>query len=120
MRFVPLLCLLACSVPNAEGPRVQRLPADTFLSALAAEPDAYLVDCRTPSEQAAGMLPGAVSMDFRAPGFRDAAERMDPSRPIYVYCAAGGRSARAAQVFDSLGFSKVVDLAGGYRGLKGD
>jgi phage shock protein E len=32
-----------------------------------------------------------------------------------IYCAAGGRSAKAAALMQSLGFKKVYELKGGYR-----
>ena len=40
-------------------------------------------------------------------------DTIDKDRKVYVYCQAGVRSAKAAQVLDSLGF-QVIDLTGGY------
>ena len=37
---------------------------------------------------------------------------MDKSQPVYLYCFGGGRSRRASQLLDSLGFSKIYDYSG--------
>ena len=94
------------------------LPGPAFLAAYENSEGAYLIDVRTPREQAGGMLDGALAMDFLAEGFRQNAAALDRSRPVFVYCAKGGRSAGAAEVFEELGWGRVVDLEGGYGGLE--
>lgn len=96
---------------------VELLPGPAFLAAYAKTEGAYLVDCRTPSEQSGGMLDGAVAMDYRAEGFRESVNQLERDRPVFVYCASGGRSGRAAELMTELGFERIVDLEGGYRGL---
>jgi rhodanese-related sulfurtransferase len=76
-----------------------------------------LVDVRTPEEFAAGHLDHAVNMNWYDPDFMYQFNAVDKQRTIYVYCKKGGRSAKAAEVLDSLGF-KVVDLTGGYEAIK--
>ncbi|MCB0374541.1 MAG: rhodanese-like domain-containing protein, partial [Sinomicrobium sp.] len=34
--------------------------------------------------------------------------------PVYVYCRSGRRSARAQQVLKGLGYTRVVNLEGGF------
>jgi phage shock protein E len=41
----------------------------------------------------------------------------DRSKPIVVYCAAGGRATRAKTALEAACFAKVVN-GGGYRDLK--
>ena len=98
----------------AESPAL--LPPAEFLAAYEAEPagEALLVDCRTPGEFAGGSLPGAVNVDFRSPRFRESAQALPGGQAVYVFCQAGGRSARAAEVFRELGYRRVVDMEGGY------
>ena len=119
-----VLSLLSCgqqdvgtSAAVQDGAVVSVLPGPEFLAAHAAADGAYLVDVRTPGEQARGMLDGAIAMDYNAEGFRQNAAALDRERPVFVYCAKGGRSAGAAEVFEELGFARVVDLEGGYSGL---
>ncbi|MEM9144054.1 MAG: rhodanese-like domain-containing protein [Bacteroidota bacterium] len=73
-----------------------------------------LVDVRTPVEFAAGHLEGAVNVDWLDPGFAHKFDTVAKGTTVYLYCQKGGRSARATRFLDSLGYSKVVDLSGGY------
>ena len=119
-----VLSVLACGQRDPESPSavehaavVSVLPGPEFLAAYAAAEEAYLIDVRSPGEQVGGMLEGATAMDYKAEGFRQNAAALDRERAVFVYCAKGGRSAGAAEVFEELGFARVVDLEGGYTGL---
>lgn len=79
-----------------------------------------LVDVRTPMEFNAGHLDNAVNINFLEKGFVSAFDSIAKNRTIFVYCKKGGRSAKAAQLLDSLGYKKVVDLLGGYDALVGE
>lgn len=72
-----------------------------------------LLDVRTPQEYGSGHIDKAINIDWLGEGFEEKAQGLDKTRPVYVYCKMGGRSAQAARVLDSLGF-EVVDLKGGY------
>lgn len=72
-----------------------------------------LVDVRTPEEFSEGHLEGAVNVDVLRGDFVRAFDTVPKNKPLYLYCKMGGRSARAARMLDSLGFS-VTDLSGGY------
>ena len=41
-------------------------------------------------------------------------KQLDKNQPIIVYCAAGGRSAKASQMLKKNGFKVIYDLSGGY------
>lgn len=90
-----------------------RLSASAFADTLRARDDEQLIDVRTPAEYAAGHLPGATMIDFRDEDFREKMTRLDPHRPVMVYCAAGGRSTAAAALLEKLGHSEVYELKGG-------
>jgi rhodanese-related sulfurtransferase len=77
------------------------------------------VDLRDASEQARGMIPGAVASSRGLMEFH-----IDPDSPAHnpafnqdktyiFYCASGGRSALAAKVAMDMGLSPVVNLTGG-------
>ncbi len=80
---------------------------------LLAERPGQLVDVRTPGEWAGGVIPGSAQIDFQAADFQDRITALDKERPVYVYCAAGGRSRKAMEQMDAMGFKEVYDLAGG-------
>ncbi|MBC6999719.1 MULTISPECIES: rhodanese-like domain-containing protein [Bacteroidota] len=73
-----------------------------------------LLDVRTPQEFGEGHLEGAVNMDWFDESFQKQAETLDKSKPILIYCKMGGRSAKATQKLQSMGFDNVVNLSGGY------
>ena len=76
-----------------------------------------LVDVRTPEEFENGHLKSAVNINWFDENFARHFDSIAKDRAIYVYCRSGGRSAKAAQRLDSMGYKKVVDLLGGYSAL---
>lgn len=44
--------------------------------------------------------------------------QFDPTRPTILYCAAGSRSALAAEALQGLGYSDVAHLDGGIQAWK--
>ena len=73
-----------------------------------------LLDVRTPQEYSAGHLNGAVNMDWLSGNFDSMVKPLDKNETIYVYCKLGGRSAKAQARLKELGFTKVINLEGGY------
>ena len=82
-----------------------------------AQPDAVLLDVRTPAEFSAGHLAGAQHLDYRSPEFARQLASLDPKKTYVLYCASGNRSGKAAVLMQEKGFQKVVN-AGGYAALK--
>lgn len=83
--------------------------------------DLLLVDVREPGERAQhGAIPGAVHaprgmLEFYAdPTSPYHRPEFDPARRTIVYCAAGSRSALAADALQQLGYSNVAHLDGGF------
>ena len=91
----------------------ERLSSKEFRKKFANSGDALLLDVRTPEEIAKGYLKGAVFMDFYDSTFKDQVGTIDKERPVFVYCAIGGRSWDAAKIMHEMGFKKVYDLKGG-------
>ncbi|MET4109047.1 rhodanese-like domain-containing protein [Hymenobacter sp. UYP22] len=86
-------------------------PAD--FSAAVRQPGIVLLDVRRPDEFAGGHLPGAVNLDVTAPDFARRVAALDKTRPTYVYCRSGARSATAAAQLTGAGFTTVANLLGG-------
>lgn len=90
------------------------------LEAYRKNPEALLVDVRNPSEFDGGHIPGSVNFAMSRI-LKEAEEAFpDKSRPMYVYCQSGARSARAGKLLDLLGYESVTDLGGiaSYNGPK--
>jgi rhodanese-related sulfurtransferase len=72
-----------------------------------------LVDIRTPEEYAAGHIPGASNIDFYDADFAEQFAAYNRSEPLAIYCRSGGRSGQAFGILEGMGFTNIVDLAGG-------
>lgn len=73
---------------------------------------AAVVDVRTAGEFAGGHVAGARHADLLGGDFRERVDALDRSEPVYVYCASGLRSGRAARVLEGMGFERVVNAGG--------
>ena len=110
--FFSLLCiglLFACTSSNGQN----NLEAVTFSKELAQKEHPQLLDVRTPEEFAGGHLAGAINVDINRPDFLDAVAMLDKTKPVYVYCLAGGRSSTAAGRLTKQGYATVYNLKGG-------
>jgi thioredoxin len=116
LRLAAVLVLFtpSLSARSSEPGPPARLDPERF-KALAAEKQGLLLDVRTAGEVARGHLAGTSVIDSVDPKFTQKLKRLPRGRPIFVYCASGGRSAVAARALGELGFPEVYDLAGGMR-----
>jgi rhodanese-related sulfurtransferase len=100
--------------------RVQNLTPEQVAAELASGA-VTLVDIREPDERQTGTLPGAVHaprglLEFYAdPTSPYHRTEFDPSRRTILYCAAGARSALAADTLQQLGYTNVAHLEGGFK-----
>jgi rhodanese-related sulfurtransferase len=114
--FSVLLFCLSCANPSSAQ---QKINADELAQVLKNEPGVQLVDLRTPGELAqTGKIAGAMVINFNSPDFQNQVEKLDKEKAVIVYCAAGGRSPRAAAQMTKMGFKKIYDYAGGMNDWK--
>lgn len=80
---------------------------------LIANPVVQLLDVRTQEEYDEGHISDALLVDVNESDFTEKClAQLDASRPVAVYCRSGRRSARAASLLASKGYT-VTNLAGG-------
>ena len=109
------LFLLACAPSNAQqSGEFLILAKQEYQSRLSQESEPQLIDVRTPAEFQAGAIAGAVNLNLLDGTFESSIEQLDPTKTVFVYCAKGGRSGKAATLLKSKGFKSVVDLKDGY------
>jgi len=78
-----------------------------------------LLDVRTPQEYQQGYIDDAVLVNFFDSDFvTKVSTRFDKNKPLYIYCAVGGRSNKAARKLIFEGFESVYDLKGGFNKWK--
>lgn len=75
--------------------------------------NAQLLDVRTPSETAQGIIPGATKINLHDADFEQRLQELDKSRPVFVYCRSGARSGNAMSLMHKAGFKEVYNLSGG-------
>lgn len=114
------LVILGCSPADkkqttTEASEIVSLDAQGFKESLEANPDAVILDVRTPPEVAEGIIPGAINIDYNAPDFSEKISALDKSKPYYVYCMGGGRGSKALDKMKADGFVNVINLEGGYK-----
>ena len=77
-----------------------------------------VVDVRELDEWTEGRIPGAIHIPRGNLESRIEQAAPDRAQPLFLYCAAGNRSAFAAKSLEELGYENVVSLAGGYTDWK--
>ena len=91
---------------------IDRLSPAVAAGRLAGEHGPVLVDVRSPAEQAAGSIAGALALPLsRLPAHLS---RIPTDRPLIVFCAGGYRSSIAASLLQKHGRGDVSELAGGF------
>ena len=113
-----LFCLFSCVDSNDFDPN--KIPVNVLdvenhqMLKLLQDNPGVLLDIRTPEEVSKGFLKNASFINFYDENFLQKASWVKKNQPIYVYCHAGGRSSKAAEMLIELGFREVYNLVGGY------
>ncbi len=118
MRYTLPLLLLLFTTQCAPSQSTVNLDVNRFEKQLQDNTNKIILDVRTPEEFANGYIPGAILIDYYSSDFRQQIQKLDKTRPVYVYCAAGSRSSSAAKILSSLGFKQVYNLEGGFNAWK--
>ncbi|MFN3917508.1 MAG: rhodanese-like domain-containing protein [Flavobacteriales bacterium] len=77
------------------------------------KPKAQILDVRSAEEFRTGYIAGAVNINVMESGFEQTIAKLDKNKPVLVYCAAGGRSAKAMSILYKNGFTEVYNMNGG-------
>ncbi|MFZ9220048.1 MAG: rhodanese-like domain-containing protein [Sediminibacterium sp.] len=118
--FAMALFVVACAQNNVNtqnGQQPQTISAAQFKSAIE-KPGVQILDVRTAGEFQSGHIQNALQANWNdAKEFQDRTQHLDKSKPVYVYCQAGGRSAAAQSFLTEKGYT-VVNLEGGMSNWK--
>lgn len=106
-----LTVILSCKPQNTE---VNNITIDNLQVVLQNEENVQLLDVRTPEEWAGGVIETPIKIDVTGNDFEGKAlEKLDKTKPVYLYCRSGGRSLKASGLLAQKGF-KVYNVLGGY------
>ena len=103
------LSLLACTTQEGK----KDLSASEFQSEIKSAEAGQILDVRTVDEYNKGHIEGAVLANISSNLFLEVTNKLDKSKPVYVYCLSGGRSGEAANQLQQMGFKSVINLSGG-------
>lgn len=104
------LCI--CSYISSKAQTTNLSPQE-FIAKVKTTKDAQLLDVRTPQEWEAGKIASSNCINFNDAAFKQQIEKLDKNKPVFVYCAAGGRSSKAAPILQQAGFKYIYNLTGG-------
>src|SRR5438552_1574025 len=103
--FILLITFLSFgAITNAQTKEtvVRDLSAEKFQKAIANDKAGVIIDLRTDDEiNGKGKIKGAVQIDFLAKDAEKQIDKLDKNKTYYIYCAAGGRSADAAEYMEN-------------------
>ena len=97
---------------------VDQLEAESYFEKLSKTEHSYIMDIRTPLEYNKGHIEGAINISYIGFSFSNRVRELDKNKTIFIYCQTAHRSPFAAKKLKSLGFTKIIDLKGGYKTLK--
>ena len=127
MKFILLSAILfsittfSYSQSEKETPKIttqqaERVSKEQFQKILENYQDIQIIDVRTAAEFSGGAIANAVNIDYMADNFEVKIKALDKNKVTLIYCQAGGRSAKALQLFKKAGFKRTAELQGGYSG----
>ena len=104
------IVLAGCS---SDGATLETVAPDDAAAIIADNPEAIILDIRTPEEFADGIIAGAVNIDFYESDFAANLDALDKDASYVVYCRSDNRSGQAMDTFADLGFQAVSEIDGG-------
>jgi rhodanese-related sulfurtransferase len=111
--FYLILSFAILSCNGQPSKKIESVTPEVFAEKIKEIPNAQILDVRTPEEFASEHIDKATNSNWLGNDFVANAEKLDKSKPVFVYCKSGGRSAKAAVKLAELGFKTIYELQGG-------
>jgi rhodanese-related sulfurtransferase len=105
-------------IVNDAKSRVKQTDIEGYKAMLAGDAKPLLVDVREDQEYAAGHAVGAVHIGKGVIERDIEAKVPDRDTPMVLYCGGGFRSALAADALQTMGYTNVISLDGGWRAIQ--
>lgn len=91
----------------------ENISVSEFKEKVASTPNAVILDVRTEGELIEGEIPNHIMINLMSPDFLEKIQELNKEKTYFLYCRSGGRSERACQMMEGLGFEKLYNLMGG-------
>lgn len=107
-----ILCISCKGQEKANGTQV--IDIQTLKTEVIGK-DVQLVDVRSEKEYNQGHIDDAININIaNKDNFKKEIQKLDRTKPVYIYCHSGGRSHRASKIMKELGFTSIYDFSGGW------
>ena len=93
--------------------KVETISALVFSEKIKTTTNPQIIDVRTPEEFASDHIDNAININWNNENFTKNFTNYNKSKPIFIYCLSGGRSKKAADKLEELGFKNIYNLEGG-------
>ena len=111
--FFLILSFAILSCNGQPTKKIESVAPEVFAEKIKATSNAQILDVRTPEEFASEHIDKATNINWLGDDFVTNVENLDKSKPVFVYCKSGGRSAKASAKLAELGFKTIYELQGG-------
>ena len=106
--------LTGCNTKDREKETSSSLEVAEFAEMINDPSEKVILDVRTPEEFNEGHIRYAKLINFYDEDFKQQIGQLDKQVPVYVYCASGVRSDKAATLLREEGFREVYVLKKGF------
>lgn len=117
MKFPKILLLIVSvvliSCNDKKDNSFKEIAPKDFAEKIKSTENPQILDVRTPEEFESEHIDNAVNVNWNGQDFAANVASYDKSKPVFVYCLSGGRSKKAAEKLNELGFTNVYELEGG-------
>lgn len=104
---------VGCQGQTEKSDAIKTLAPKEFAAKYQATKDAQLIDVRTPKEFEDERIENFTNIDWNGSDFESKVSKLDKSKPVFLHCRSGGRSAKAAAKLQDMGFTEIYDMDGG-------
>lgn len=108
-----LFSFIIFSCNGQASKKVETISALAFSEKIQSITNPQIIDVRTPEEFILDHIDKAVNINWNDENFLNNVVKYDKTKPVFVYCLSGGRSKKAADKLEELGFAKIYNLDGG-------
>src|SRR5262245_8849798 len=95
--FITAMLIAATGQAQSQKAAYNKVAPTEFKAQLSKD-NGFLMDVRTPEEYMSESIRGAKLCNLKDENFGAILQMLDKSRPVFVYCDDGTRSARAAEM----------------------